>query len=138
MAGEDGAKIATAKTDVKGEFSFTPAGRTGEYRLSVNTGDGHSAKTSVSFGAGEPKASAEAQPVAATQSAAAPAPGIDAKAIEEIVDKAVSKRILPLQESIERYEGLIRLRDVLGGIGYILGIAGIASLLLSRRGGKAK
>ena len=143
ISGQDGTKLATVKTNEKGEFSFVPAGKDSEYKLSVNTGDGHSAKTSVSFGSAEVNlAAVQVQPAPSAGAAQAPSAalpsGIDARAIEEIVDKSVSKRILPLQESIERYEGLIRLRDVLGGIGYILGIAGIASFFLSRRNGKTK
>jgi len=144
VAADDGTRIATVKTNEKGEFSFSPGAREGELKLSVDTGDGHSAKTSVSYGiaGGNPsKAQTPSSPAPAPTAQApsnVPSAALDAKAIEEIVDKLIAKRMLPLQESIERYEGLIRFRDILGGIGYILGIAGIASFFISRRPAKSK
>ncbi|NQU75435.1 MAG: hypothetical protein HQ546_03845 [Planctomycetes bacterium] len=53
--------------------------------------------------------------------------------LEDVISKAVSKQIRPLREQIDRLEERIRLRDVLGGIGYILGITGIAFYFLGRR-----
>jgi nickel transport protein len=53
--------------------------------------------------------------------------------IEKIVDKAVSKQIRPLREQLEKYEEKIRLHDILGGIGYIIGLMGLGYFLGARR-----
>ncbi len=53
--------------------------------------------------------------------------------IEKIVDKAVSKQIRPLREQLEKYEEKIRLHDILGGIGYIIGLMGLGYFLGVRR-----
>jgi len=135
VAGQDGTKIATLKTNAKGEFSFSPGAKEGEFKLSVDTGDGHFAKTSVAYGAAAGRRAEASAPAAETQQPLRRS-HVELEAVEEIVDKLIAKRLLPLQESIERYEGRTRLRDVLGGLGYILGVAGLASFFVSRRASK--
>jgi nickel transport protein len=49
----------------------------------------------------------------------------DRTELERVVDAVVTRRIRPLGEKLEAYEGRRRLADVLGGIGYILGLAGL-------------
>jgi hypothetical protein len=46
VTAEDGRAIAEGKTDAKGAWSF-PAPPAGTYRVTVNAGDGHLAKTTV-------------------------------------------------------------------------------------------
>jgi nickel transport protein len=53
--------------------------------------------------------------------------------IEQVVETAVSRQIRPLREQLEAYESKTRLHDTLGGIGYIVGIAGIAFYFMGRR-----
>jgi nickel transport protein len=53
--------------------------------------------------------------------------------IEDIVNKAVSKQIRPLREQLEGYEEKIRLHDILGGLGYIIGLMGLGYFLGARR-----
>jgi nickel transport protein len=53
--------------------------------------------------------------------------------IENIVNKAVSKQIRPLREQLEGYEEKIRLHDILGGIGYIIGLMGLGYFLGARK-----
>jgi nickel transport protein len=43
-----------------------------------------------------------------------------------------------LHEELRAYEDRTRLRDLLGGVGYILGVAGIAFYLLACRRGELK
>lgn len=46
---------------------------------------------------------------------------------------ALRRELAPLREDIARLERHIRLHDILGGVGYLFGLAGIASLILNRR-----
>ena len=55
--------------------------------------------------------------------------------IGKIVDKAVGKQVRLLREQLEQYEEKIRLHDILGGIGYIVGLMGLGYFLSARKKG---
>lgn len=46
---------------------------------------------------------------------------------------ALRRELAPLREDLARLERHIRLHDILGGVGYLFGLAGIASLILNYR-----
>jgi nickel transport protein len=49
------------------------------------------------------------------------------------VEQAVARQIRPLREALQAHEEQVRMRDILGGIGYIIGLAGLALWWSSRR-----
>ncbi len=49
---------------------------------------------------------------------------------------AVAKEIRPLREQLDQYEQSTRFRDILGGIGFIVGLAGVVALVKANK--KAK
>jgi len=137
----DGRKLAEATTDAKGEFSFLARFRC-DHRLAVETVDGHRATFTVE--AEElpeslpPLAGVPAKPPVSPQAPGdTPRPatsvGTSHEAIEHAVDRAVSRHIRPLREQLEQAEAKRRLHEILGGIGYIVGVAGIVFFLLGRR-----
>ncbi len=117
---QGGEKIAEGRTDEKGEFSFpVPEGKN-NLRIILMAGMGHRGETSLSVeGDLSPDRSQESLPVN--------------EDIEKIVEKSVEKALKPLIRMMEEENRRMRLRDIIGGIGYILGITGIAFYLLSRR-----
>ncbi|HUX07599.1 MAG TPA: hypothetical protein VMX35_09835 [Acidobacteriota bacterium] len=63
----------------------------------------------------------------------------DSEEIRSIVEAAVAQRIRPLVREIRRLEEQVWLHDILGGIGYIAGLAGVAFYFLGvRRREKSK
>jgi hypothetical protein len=50
-----------------------------------------------------------------------------------LINRAVASQIGPLREEINAYRTEVRMSDVLGGIGMILGIFGISAWLMARR-----
>lgn len=58
---------------------------------------------------------------------------ISLEELEKIIDKTVNKQIRPLREQLEKYEEKIRLHDILGGIGYIIGLMGLGYFLSTRK-----
>ena len=60
-------------------------------------------------------------------------PQISLEEFEKIIDKTVNKQIRPLREQLEKYEEKIRLHDILGGIGYIIGLMGLGYFLSRRK-----
>lgn len=81
----------------------------------------------------EPTASAEAVTQTAQQ-AAMPSAGVSEQQLRRIVAEEMSKSLSPIRQSIaESLDPEPTLRDILGGIGWLLGLAGIAAWAQSRR-----
>ena len=83
-------------------------------------------------------------PRRAVATAPAPAPDIAAARtavvtgerqaeLEAVVEAVVSRHVTPLREQLNAYEDRLRWRDVLGGIGYILGLTGLAAAFSTHR-----
>ena len=138
IQGPDGAVLGETVTDDNGEFRFTAKSRI-DHRIVIEAGEGHEAEFTVK---------AEELPETLTRPAAAAPPpsagtarngaelaptGVSPDALQAMITEAVAKQIRPLREQLDAYEDRVRWRDVLGGIGYIFGLAGTAFYLLGRR-----
>ncbi len=123
----NGVKLTEVTTDKSGEFSFTPK-TDGKYTFIVDSGGGHSARTEVTFGnITVVKKSKSPSPVKHTAKIK------NTGELRKIVAEEVSKGLFPLREQLNSYEDRVRFRDILGGIGYIIGIAGLYAWLKSRK-----
>lgn len=134
-----GALVTEMQTDEGGRFAFG-AGRRVDHRIVVDLEDGHRAAFVVPAAELPPalpagSAASEALTTATAAAAAEPMPKAAPAAIEAMVDAAVARHIGPLREQIAAYEDRIRWHDVLGGIGYIVGMSGLACYFLARRRG---
>jgi len=129
-----GQEVATLTTDEAGAYSFkTPVPQT--YSLTATTGDGHVADATVE---GARFGTAVATKDEDEAEVASPASAITQAQIERAVDAAVARQIRPLLEAYEAAEGRTRFNDIMGGIGMIMGLAGLALWGSARRaGGKA-
>lgn len=136
----DGTGLATAVTDDDGAFSMEATRRV-DHLLDLDTGDGHRATFRIAAtqlpptlpgpeGAAQVSAdtpAAEAGPVPAAASA------LSEEALEAIVARAVAAQLNPLREQMDAREDRARLQDILGGLGWIMGLTGIAFFLLARK-----
>ena len=94
-----------------------------------------------------PAADTDAAPVAAAQedtaaeqsapsfsSAVQTAPAVDSGMLRQIVSEEVNKAVNPIRRTLaEASEHEPSLQDILGGIGWIIGMAGLAAWMQSRR-----
>ena len=154
LVGPNGEKLGETRTNEKGEFTFEAAYKC-DHIVTIDTGDGHGANWTVysgelpdglpllagSKGGGPPAVAAGAEPESQDKGGNVP-PLSD---IQRAVADAVSKEIDPLRkqinkyrEELQEYQEKIRLHDILGGIGYIVGVAGLAFYLLGRRMERAR
>ena len=53
------------------------------------------------------------------------------------LEAAVARQLRPLREQLDGYENSIRVRDVMGGIGYLFGLAGLIVMLKHRKARRA-
>lgn len=111
--------LGETKTDSEGNFVYSGPRATGTTLIVAVTQDGHRAQASVESASGT-TAPAAAGPAPASQS------GAEMKSFEA--------HMAELHEAINRLENRLWLRDVLGGIGYIFGLAGLWALIKARSG----
>ncbi|SFC71106.1 cobalt ABC transporter permease [Tropicimonas isoalkanivorans] len=141
----DGGKLGETVTDDDGFFLYTPTAPVAHV-FRADLGAGHVAKTEMSAAdvaaivGKAPASQGSAQAAAATPGAAATiayaagpatsvAPGVDADEIARIV----RDEMRPLRQEIAAYKEKNDLQNILGGIGYILGLSGVAFYLAARR-----
>ena len=59
---------------------------------------------------------------------------LDRQELEKIINAALEQKLAPLRKMLaEQYNAEPSLRDIIGGIGWLLGLAGIALYFKSRR-----
>lgn len=137
----DGRLLHEGVTSERGEFSFEPAGPL-DHVIRVTAGPGHVGTFTVSaaeLGTAQkkqPEPSAPAtEPSKNTDDDAPQADsGLQAAELADAVNRAMARQLAPLRRQIEANAARRRLQDVIGGVGYLVGIAGIAFYLLGRRG----
>jgi nickel transport protein len=132
-----GKELLNGKTNTKGEFSFKVP-KQDDLTIVLEAGMGHRAdwplsKQDLAPAAGEsavssaPAPKAETPPPAAKESAPGAASPLPA-GIDQAIEKALDKKLAPVLRMLaEMHEQKVRLTDVLGGIGYIIGLVGVAA-----------
>jgi nickel transport protein len=136
-----GRELGRAKTDDGGNFTLPVRVRT-DHRLTAETPDGHASGAYVVPAAELPgdvpaDANLRGQETSRPDSVstardAGPAPVGDLASTSARLE-SMQKQIEFLRQQIDESEQRLRLRDLLGGIGYILGLAGIAAYMKSRQ-----
>jgi nickel transport protein len=120
-----GEEIGRTKTDDQGIFSLEARFRC-DYRLLVDTNDGHGGEYTI-LAKNLPDGLPPHGPAIASVEQAHVHPESD---LDHSHDSALIKEIHAdvdaLQEQLDQYEHRIRFRDILGGIGFIVGLAGLA------------
>ena len=146
----NGKELLQGHTDGNGRFSFPVplAARAGHgLRIQIAAGEGHQndwiMDASEFSGAGAPTAMAEATPPPATAAPSAPAaaalaqpgPSVTPDEVRAIVNAALDAKLGPIRRDLAtQVNAAPSLRDVIGGIGWILGLAGIGLYFKGRRG----
>ncbi len=140
--GPDGTVLGETTTDAEGAFTIQATARV-DHRIAVETADGHVAEFTVA--AGElsdslpaPEGAVDTPEPAAPQPAGNGAPtaqpaAIDEAALEALVTRTVRQQIQPLREELAALGTDIRVQDIIGGVGYILGLFGLAAYGMSLR-----
>lgn len=158
----DGGELLRGRTDAQGRFAFPvpDAMRRGhDLRIEVNAGEGHvnvwnmeaseiagAGAQSADPGAASGQADAPAPAAAAASSvsagggAAAPAlpatagQALTAPEVRAIVTEALNTGLAPLRRELAALSDPgPGLRDIIGGLGWLMGLAGIACYVLARR-----
>lgn len=131
--GTDGERLAELTPDAAGEFSHTVSAPV-DLRIVADTREGHRAEWRLAAAelAGASPAPAAAGP--ADDPPPTTAAGVSQAQLNATVERAVARQLGPLRAELKAYAEGARLGDVVGGIGVIFGIAGVAMWWRCRRG----
>jgi nickel transport protein len=144
-----GKELGRTKTDDRGEFSLLARVRC-DHTLVVDTGDGHggqyvvrAAELPATVGQVSNLPPNSTTPVSSTESpheanAAAsdtPTPAPSSPGETPIVSQIeeLQRQVEALREQLDAHDQQVRIRDILGGIGYIVGLTGVAYYVLAMR-----
>jgi len=135
----NGNKLGEVKVEEEGLFSFEATSRI-DHHFSIDLGSGHVLKTMLPadelpdslVGGDGAVTEATAADLSSTGSAVA-LNGADSTALQQMIERSVSKQIKPLRKELQAYKEKASLQDVLGGIGYIFGLCGIGIWLRQRK-----
>ncbi|PIE43377.1 MAG: cobalt ABC transporter permease [Gammaproteobacteria bacterium] len=129
----DGNQIVATTTNEDGFFTFNATQRIDHY-IVADLGSGHIYKYILK--AEELPDSFEEMAPENNLAFAAAGAGlntVDPVALQAIVEKAVARQIKPLRKELNAYKEKASFRDVIGGMGYILGLCGLGMWLSQRK-----
>ena len=140
-----GKELLAGTTDSEGLFRFpVPQNRETELEIVVDGGDGHknSWKHLPAEGSqGSPAAPPRPAPAEAGVAPSTPVKGslgtIDTAQLTILIDEALERKLGPIRRILaENTEKTPSLQDIIGGVGYIFGLAGIAAYMQFRKKNK--
>jgi len=129
---KDGKKLLEGKTDNKGEFSFKIP-KASDLRIVLNAAMGHKAEWTV------PESEIrEADNIMEKKKVAEPSGpttvGLSKEEVKKIVEDSLDKKLRPIVRMItESKNNEPSLTEIIGGIGYIFGLMGVALYFINRR-----
>lgn len=127
VAAPDGASLGETTTDKTGAFVFIPA-QACDHTFVCESEDGHRAECTVPVAELPPRLR-ETAPAQAREGIETTSSDADTVAL---VEQAVARQLQPLREDLARREERARLRDIVGGVGYIIGLMGLAFYFKAR------
>jgi len=137
---QQGNRLLEGETNEKGEFSFKVPEKT-TLKIVLQAGMGHRGEWTLPAEEIEEAASSqiEAAPPVETEAEKAqnqmqPVSGINAEDIQSAIEKALDKKLKPIYKMLaeSRKQGPT-VTEIFGGIGYIIGLMGIAAYFKYRR-----
>jgi nickel transport protein len=144
-----GKKLLEGKTNTGGQFSFRPPART-DLLIRLTAAMGHQAEYAIPAAdlPGAPAEGLAAAPGAVSERAEDMSKRISSGATEEqpqlrapaatsdievLVERAVARQLAPIRRDLEESRNRQRFSDIVGGIGYIIGLMGLVLYFHARR-----
>lgn len=137
----DGQELTKGQTNEDGSFTFPTQGKQQALRVVLNAGMGHQAAYDIPM---DEMAGATTAVTAASPLSLDPAPRVDepraggdsaapAPISEAAIRKAVAEGVLPLAREISELKERRGFSDIVGGIGFIVGVLGMLAYLKARQ-----
>jgi len=150
VIGPQGKELGRTATGKDGAFEFRADFRC-DHTFVVETRDGHRAEyvlraaelppdlPALEHAAREPAAAAAPTLDESQGRPAQPEPGREDASppsqppIEKVVEQVVARHVRPIRQELREHDEKVRIRDVIGAVGYILGTAGCILYFKARR-----
>jgi len=134
MATASGTVLAVAQTDERGDACFAPPESSQDLIFTVEAGDGHRAEFKLPASGIEGSLTSNRQPVerggaAGTSPSPAPAGALTRDDLREALSPIMRK----LAEMESAQNNRIDFRDIIGGLGWIIGLAGTGLWVAGRK-----
>jgi nickel transport protein len=133
---KEGNLLLEGKTDEKGEFSFKVPKKT-DLKVALKTSMGHLAEWTIpaedimGVGARLPDDNTTREIRGPT------AVGLSRQEVQAIIDESVDRKLLTITNMLANsLDRSLRVSEIIGGIGYIFGLVGVALYFTTRRKGK--
>ena len=134
--GPDSTKLGETRTKTNGAFHYTATSAI-THHVKANLGSGHAIELILEAEAlpnvsSSPNGSAlNATSIASLHTDSVG--NLNEDQLKQLISEAVSRQVTPLRRDLINYQNQAKWHDVLGGIGYILGIFGLAAWLTARK-----
>lgn len=140
VLGDNGQELTKGQTNEEGVFIFPAQGKQA-LRVVLNAGMGHQASYDIPLeevGAAASPSASNATPSSAGQSSPLDksidgSDGEPSQVYEAMVRKAVAQGVLPLAREISELKERRGFSDIVGGIGFIVGLLGIFAYVKARQ-----
>ena len=135
-------KVLEGATDAQGHFSFPVPSKATSLNIVLKAGMGHGNHwiiTAQELGAAGPATTPEEMDGTEPEANSPMAENGDSlsdQTVQRIVGRVMDQKLAPIKAHME--DQAWGLRDILGGLGYILGLVGLASYLQNRKQRSAK
>jgi nickel transport protein len=140
LIGPKGKLLATTQTDNQGAFKLELPKAEAPLKLMVTAGMGHKGEyvlTAQDLGQGQKgqESVTDGSKTTSQASKSAPIAAVNEDKLQSAIEKALEKKLAPLKAQIAKMqaERAIGVSDVIGGLGYILGLLGLAAYMKSRK-----
>jgi nickel transport protein len=125
-----GALLAEGRTNEDGLFTCPLPETDGELRIVATTGDAHQGEFTLAVGRDAASGVSAEEPGRAAEVTRASDDGL--RGVQEKL-WAVERKLVDVQRDLHEYESRVSLDRVLAGVGFIVGLTGVAAFFLARR-----
>ena len=138
-----GEKLLEGRTDDRGQFAFTPP-RPEDLRIVLLAGSGHRGEwrvTAEEFGLAPPAehpastspGSPSPRPRPAVMNPPQETPAPTGAELQSLIEGSLEKKLAPIRRQLAQLAQRPSLHDIIGGLGYIMGLVGLGAYMQSRR-----
>ncbi len=133
----EGRLLGTTETDEEGMFFFTASQRI-DHQFRINMGAGHLLELTLPVNElpqrlSEKGGIVQSAIVESVEQSVVESYKPTSENLQLLIEKAVARQVTPLRKELVAYKEKAGMRDIIGGVGYIFGLCGVAIMIRQRK-----